>query len=185
MIGNDVVDIAKAKRDSNWERPGYLEKVFTKKEQCYISTSENKTEMVWRLWSMKEAAYKLYTQLHHSRFYAPNQFCCDIDNTFGKVCYKDFSCVVKTHIQPEYIVSEARLTSEDFISTVIKIDEFSDNTIIQNKLIKEVASAYSLSKNAIKIRKDGHNIPTIHYKNDEIFISLSHHGNFGAYAFTK
>lgn len=185
MIGNDVVDIAKAKRDSNWERPRYLEKIFTKKEQRYISKSENKTEMVWRLWSMKEAAYKLYTQLYPSRFYAPNQFCCDIDDALGKVCYKNFSCVVETNIQPEYIVSEARLTSEEFNSTVIKIDESSNGKILHYKLIEEVASAHSLSKYDIEINKDSYNIPTIHYKNDQIFISLSHHGNFGAYAFTK
>ncbi len=185
MIGNDVVDIAKAKRDSNWERPRYLNKIFTKKERRYISTSENKTEIVWQLWSMKEAAYKLYTQLHPSRFYAPNQFCCDIDDTLGKVSYNGFSCIVKTHIQNEYIVSEARLTSEEFNSAVIKIDESSNHRTLNNKVIEEVASAFSLSKNDIEIHKDSYNIPTIHYKNDQIFISLSHHGNFGAYAFTK
>ena len=42
----------------------YLDKLFTKEEQEYIITATNPSIMVWALWSMKEAAYKLYTQLH-------------------------------------------------------------------------------------------------------------------------
>ena len=64
MIGTDIIDIVEAKKTSNWERPRFLEKLFTSNEQQLIHNSENKFVMVWRLWSMKEAAYKLYIQLN-------------------------------------------------------------------------------------------------------------------------
>jgi len=76
MIGNDIVDIAEARQRSNWQRPRFLDKLFTLQEQQLIQNSDNSFLMVWRLWSMKESAYKLYTQLHPSRFYNPKQFEC-------------------------------------------------------------------------------------------------------------
>ena len=85
MIGNDIVDIEEAKRMSNWQRPRFLEKIFTDKEQYLIKSSENPFILVWRFWSMKEAAYKLYTQLKPSRFYRPKSFECDIDKTHTTV----------------------------------------------------------------------------------------------------
>jgi phosphopantetheinyl transferase (holo-ACP synthase) len=33
VIGNDIVDLALARKESNWKRPGYLNKIFTTKEQ--------------------------------------------------------------------------------------------------------------------------------------------------------
>ncbi|NJW54327.1 4'-phosphopantetheinyl transferase family protein, partial [Salinimicrobium oceani] len=60
MIGNDVVDLHLAARESNWRRKGFLEKVFTTAEQEIISTSKDKDTTVWLLWSMKEAAYKAH-----------------------------------------------------------------------------------------------------------------------------
>ena len=106
MVGNDVVDLEEAKRTSNWERPRYLEKLFTSKEQQLIHNATNSFSMVWRLWSMKEAAYKLYTQLNPSRFYNPKGFECDISDLNGIVKFKDFECNVKTQIASKYILSE-------------------------------------------------------------------------------
>jgi phosphopantetheinyl transferase (holo-ACP synthase) len=59
VIGNDIVDLALARKESNWKRPGYLNKIFTTKEQLLISSAENPNTMVWNLWSRKEAAYKI------------------------------------------------------------------------------------------------------------------------------
>jgi hypothetical protein len=40
VIGNDIVDLA-ARKESNWKRPGYLNKIFTTKEQLLISSAES------------------------------------------------------------------------------------------------------------------------------------------------
>ena len=60
MIGNDVVDIQLAKIESNWQRKGYLDKIFTENEQIYISNSLEPDIAVWNLWTRKEAAYKIW-----------------------------------------------------------------------------------------------------------------------------
>ena len=71
MIGNDIIDLSLAKTQSNWQRKGFLEKLFSNDEQQLILEASNSFEMVWRLWSMKEAAYKIYTQHNEIRFFAP------------------------------------------------------------------------------------------------------------------
>ena len=39
MIGNDIIDLSLAAIQSNWQRAGFLEKQFTKKEREYILNS--------------------------------------------------------------------------------------------------------------------------------------------------
>ena len=47
MIGNDVVDLALAKIESNWQRKGFLNKIFTENEKILIQKSKNQELMVW------------------------------------------------------------------------------------------------------------------------------------------
>jgi acyl carrier protein len=76
VIGNDIVDLALARKESNWKRPGYLNKIFTTKEQLLISSAENPNTMVWNLWSRKEAAYKIYNRATGIRGYFPLNLEC-------------------------------------------------------------------------------------------------------------
>lgn len=188
MIGNDIVDLVEAKLKSNWKRPGYLDKLFTINEQRFIQNSEHKFLMVWRLWSMKEAAYKLYTQIHPSRFYKPKQFQCEINNSGGQVGYKDFSCYIKTKKTSQYIISEARLVAKDMSSECIKLSDSSaqhQSDAVKNALLTKIASQYTILKTDLKLLKSEFGIPSV-YQNSKklnISISISHHGNYGAYVF--
>lgn len=187
MIGNDIIDIAEARQKSNWQRPRFLKKLFTLREQQIIHKSENHFLMVWRLWSMKESAYKLYTQLQPSRFYNPKHFECEIDDLEGKVRYKDFMCYVKTNITSQYILSEARLGINKIVSECIKmksnIPKNQSNTI-KTQLLSAIAQQFNIMKEDLRISKSNFGIPSV-YQNSKklnIGISISHHGNYGAYA---
>ncbi len=184
MIGNDIVDIAEAKQKSNWQRPRFLEKLFTSHEQRLIQNSDNSFLMVWRLWSMKEAAYKLYTQLQPSRFYNPKQFECEINDSEGKVSYKDFSCYIKTKMTSQYIISEARLNHSKMTSKVIEFKENgqeNQSEKIKDALLSELSNLYRVSKTGLKFEKSEFGIPTVIFNSDNIEVSLSHHGCFGTY----
>jgi phosphopantetheinyl transferase (holo-ACP synthase) len=187
MVGNDIVDIKEAKLKSYWQRPRFLEKLFTLQEQQYIHNSENPFLMVWRLWSMKEAAYKLYTQLKPSRFYNPKQFECKINDSQGKVSYKDFICYVNTKITSQYIISEARLTAMDMVSECIEVKSSSSKNqsdTIKAQLLSAIAFQFNIVKEDLRILKSDFGIPAV-YQNSKklkIGISISHHGSYGAYA---
>ncbi|WP_163397522.1 4'-phosphopantetheinyl transferase family protein [Flavobacterium fluviatile] len=78
MIGNDVVDILQSRQESNWQRRGFLEKLFTEEEQLFIKQETNPEILVWLFWSMKEAAYKIYNRQTKRREYIPKKLICRI-----------------------------------------------------------------------------------------------------------
>lgn len=108
MIGNDIVDLAKAKKESNWQRKGFLDKVFTGNEQELILTSNNPEQIVWNLWSRKEAAYKIYNRQTGERFFNPKSFVCEED----EVILGTHHYYTQTQITPDFIYTIA-VTSKD------------------------------------------------------------------------
>lgn len=155
MIGNDIIDLALAKKESNWKREGFLNKIFTAEEQLLIFQSSSPENMVWNLWSRKEAAYKIYNRQTQNRNYNPMQLICsDVYSEVGKVIYKGNIYFVKTEITNEYIHTIAVTNIQDF------------------KNLRLVDSSVKIHK------KDG--IPEIVIENnpEPKPISISHHGRF-------
>ena len=155
MIGNDIVDLKLAKTESNWQRKGFLNKIFTENEQIIIQNSNNQENMVWNLWSRKEAGYKIYNRQTEIRSFNPIQFeCVDIDSKIGLVVFKNKRYFTKTKISKKFIHTIAVLNISDF------------------KMIKILKKPIQI------IKKD--NIPF--YFNDKLNalfpLSKSHHGNF-------
>ena len=188
MLGNDIVDIEEAHRASNWRRPRLLDKLFTPKEQKLISHSENSFLMVWQLWSMKEAAYKLYTQLCPSRFYNPKNFKCNIEAASKSVSYNTFYCYVETKMTSDYILSEAHLNQSKMVSEVLMFNSKNvkdQSTILKTQLLKKLSIWHSNENSIFSIVKDEYGIPKVKPDLNTFTISLSHHGKYGAYAVQK
>jgi phosphopantetheinyl transferase len=184
MIGNDIVDIEEARVRSNWQRPRFLTKLFTIKEQNYIQNSRTPFLMVWYLWTMKEAAYKLFTQLYKGRFYNPRGFECFVDAASGIVRYKDFQCETKTQITEDFIISEARLKPDHFSSKVI-VFETNNSKVQSNYLKKQVLSYFKVlhpNSDKLQLEYSEFGVPTIQTNSGSHYFSLTHHGRFGAYA---
>ena len=159
MIGNDIVDLALAKKESNWKRKGFLDKIFTKKEQLMISKAKNQEVMVWNLWSRKEAAYKIFNRQTQIREYIPLQLeCSDLEIIdgfyFGKVIINDSIYFTKTEITRQFINTIAVVNSQDFDT------------------IKALNNLEKIQKN--------NGIPN-YFENDKLPlkpVSISHHGRF-------
>lgn len=185
MVGNDIVDIREAKRCSNWQRPRFLEKLFTSEEQQLIHDSPSSFLMVWGLWTMKESAYKLYTQTSPSRFYSPRAFQCTFEHSKAMVSYQDFHCNVKTTIASQYILSEARLNRDKMTSDVILFQDKNPKTqseLLKLRLLEMVSKLYSADRPNLNVKKCKFGIPKVIYDSEEIHVSMTHHGNFGAIA---
>lgn len=78
MIGNDIIDRAASCRESNWQRKGWLQKLFSAYEQELISGAADPELMVWILWSMKESAYKIWNREQGRSSFAPTRLECRI-----------------------------------------------------------------------------------------------------------
>ena len=178
MVGNDIVDLDEALKSSDWQRPRFLDKLFTELEQNYIKKAKDPFLMVWRLWSIKEASYKLYTQIHLSRFYNPKGFECTLKDNYTTVGFKGFRCFVKTIVTSNYVISEARLNKKKLGSEIVKFtstDQKNYSEELKLRLLNYVGNSYRLTKNEF-------NIPTLNDGKKQINVSLTHHGNYGAFA---
>ena len=151
MIGNDVIDLAVARIESNWQRKGFLAKIFTAAEQALILNAQNPTVMVWDLWSRKEAAYKIYNRATGHRAFNPLQFeCSEVFSEIGNVVCLGNRYYTHTEI------------SETCIHTI---------AVEEKESLKEVV----VLEDDTPIKKIG-GLPFLE-QNDKV-LSLSHHGAF-------
>lgn len=119
LIGNDLVDLKQAVSDSNWQRKGYLDKICTPAEQKLISGAPLPSVMVWLIWTMKEAGYKIISRKTGLRSYNPLSLSCehviaDQLQATGQVKYGNGVFEVKSKISAELIHSTAVSAQEDF-----------------------------------------------------------------------
>jgi len=139
MIGNDLVDLQQAEKDSNWNRKGFMEKVFTGSEQFLINSASQPAQMVWLLWSMKEAAYKIHTRDTKLRSFAPTAIQCNNlvlhENTAsGEILYEAERYYTQTEINSNYIHTLAAQNLEQLQQIKVFIDHYNpSNTDYRNK----------------------------------------------------
>ncbi|MBZ4041025.1 4'-phosphopantetheinyl transferase family protein [Flavobacterium hibisci] len=158
MIGNDVVDILQSRQESNWQRKGFLEKLFTAEEQFFIQQDSNPEIMVWLFWSMKEAAYKIYNRETKRREYIPKKLIC-------KILSDD----------RDYITGEVNC-GENIYHT--------KSTIVDDSIHTIAVRRYGDLNNVIEIKKTGifkdqYGIPYLSNGSKPIKnVSVSNHGRF-------
>ena len=171
MIGNDIVDLQLAAEQSNWKRKRFLDKVFTESEQQLIIQTVDSNNMVWRLWSMKESAYKAYVRDHRHTFFNPLKLKCSIKNkTFGAVKVIGVSYQTRT------------ISNQNFIYSVVSHQDLSSiDWIITN------SSNASQILSRFKIKKNMEGLPFLYNDSNQksVPISISHHGKYIAYSIAK
>ena len=174
MIGNDIIDLSLAKTQSNWQRKGFLHKQFSSQEQALIYNSEHPFKSVWRLWSMKEAAYKAVVQQQNRRFFAPKKFDCTLNSaTEGVVHFKGQAFTCTTTITRAYIYSSVGNTHAQWIVKKSEKEEF----------LKSITKHTDLPLRWLHIKKNAFGVPSLYCLDIRVSSSFSktHHGNFEAY----
>lgn len=191
MIGNDIVDLSQANKESNWRRKGYLDKLFTPHEQQLIHDAPDPDSMVWRLWSMKESAYKVAVRKTKNRVFAPVKIACSLNESAeetaeGCVLYGE-SYQTRSLITSRYIatVAFAANTSPPYKQVIIPFNtmNYRDHHDLIRQTIRQYSSAlFQASEHEIRIDKDSLGVPVLTIGNSATRpISISHHGYYGAY----
>ena len=189
MTGNDIVDIATAAVESNWKRKGFIEKVFTHQEQEYISHSANPEQMVWRLWTMKESAYKIYISQFGGRFFAPQKLSCTIiSDTEGTVEINNSSYHSISTINKNYIYSITKTADADFNNTTnccfqIPETDIDNQQFIYQKIIAKFTSSNTPGKQKLSIVKNEFGVPYLYcsFNKTKTPVSITHHGRYAAF----
>ncbi|MFT4752935.1 MAG: phosphopantetheinyl transferase (holo-ACP synthase) [Salibacteraceae bacterium] len=191
MVGNDIIDISETRHSTHWERPGFIQKLFTPKEQEYIYASVDPFIRVWHLWSMKESAYKVFIQTGAERFFNPSKIECHVDSLqSGRVRIADTSIKTSTLINGKYIFSTAKIDHSDIETRIFKLTD--NDRKNQSKFMHQHVLIYFAKKNALDqsqlfLKKTKTGIPIIQYRNKPLktAFSITHHGNYGAYSILK
>lgn len=187
MIGIDIVDLEFSKRNSRWQEQRFLDKLFSAQEQDFILSDGKRFENIWRLWSMKESAYKVTFRADGIHRFNPKDFKCFVtDATQGKVRFGTIVTSAETEIHPDYIKTTAFL-KPNWTSDVVKLSHSDSGT--QHKqsyqhAIKAYASLKTVSQNTVEIVKNKLGVPQFYINGNLQYeqVSLSHHGYFGAIA---
>ena len=186
MIGNDIIDLKLAAIQSNWQRKGFLNKIFTEEEQYVILNSENSFQTVWLFWSMKESAYKIYVRKHKNRFFAPKKFNCKlISETKGIVYIEQQGYTTSSTIDDNYIFTQATIRNcPNLENGYFKVENEFQSQEVYKKLKETVSRKLNIPSAELLVKKDNIGIPKLYQNNKqlEILFSLSHHGNYGAYS---
>ncbi len=189
MIGNDIVDLELAKTQSNWQRKGFLTKIFTSQERQMIEQAKDPFRLVWLLWSMKESAYKCYVQKKKVRFFAPKKFQCElITNSKGLVLIDNEAYCTHSKLTNKFILTEANAVLNKRIENgyfeLNYVSSEMTSSIIRHKIKKAISINMKLPVEKFSIKKNALGIPYVYRgtKQLQVSISMTHHGNFGAYS---
>jgi len=183
MIGNDIIDISYTRQSTDWQRPGWLEKVCTDKEISIVLNSKDRFKTVWRMWSMKESVYKLHIQGGAKHRLNPIQFETTIIDDFNglvSIGTKTFQTI--TEINKKYISSVASDFSEELIYKVV-----SSNFNLKESLLDSFADTNNFSRSSLSFKANSNRVPQV-YSYGVLLnhsISISHHGQYAAYAYSK
>lgn len=189
MIGNDIVDLKIANKESIWKRSRYLNKVFSIREQGLILNSENQSQMLWLLWSMKEAAYKIYIQQSGIRIFNPIKLTCElVSKSEGLVHYNQNHYITKSELND---ITISTIAYSEVPKTIVYHGFTFQNTAYKTQsitarqqLLKTFSKLNNLPIERLEIKTDEKGVPRLFYngnKQKDSF-SIAHHGFHGAYA---
>jgi phosphopantetheinyl transferase (holo-ACP synthase) len=181
MLGNDIIDRAVAAEQSNWRRSNYLAKIFTPAEQLQIKQADDPDLLVWLIWSMKEAVYKIINRSSGKRFFNPLALICKFNiasgYATGTVTYQQDVFATTTQIR------------EDLIHTVAvgKGFSFTDVEVIHGVNQKAYLEQFNFDNPTLRLQKNSQRLPEIYHleKKSKAIATLSHHGSKLCVAFFK
>ncbi len=193
MIGNDIIDLHYTSQHSNWQRRGFLDKIFTKEEQVLITRSSNKFQKVWLLWSMKESAYKAHFQKHHKRFFNPKMIQCKLfSKNTGQVSILEERFITQTDADKDVIhtiafsVEEPKNPTAEYFA-VEKSSYPIQQSETRRKLMLTAEKLLNIPSESMRIIKNKAGVPQLFSDGNlvPISFSLTHHGRFGAYCISE
>lgn len=187
MIGNDIIDLSLANVQSIWRRKGYLDKLFSDEERKMIMTSSEPDILIWRLWSMKESAYKAQLRCENLIRFNPIAYECQILNKrMGNVFYQGKKYVAVSDVLGQYVYTEVRRLKHDlnhFSEVIEKRGNQLESKSLYSALVSNLASKKGWPRTEIRIEKNPLGIPEVYLTGQKtsVLCSFSHHGAYGAY----
>lgn len=192
MIGNDIVDLQLAAKSPRWLTKRVWDKVFIQTEQDYIQQCADLNLAVWRLWSMKESAYKAYVRKFARTFLNPLRIECSIHSkSVGDVRIEGVRFISISEFNDSLVHTVSRIDGDIETRIECLVTNRTLHEEIRSECYDKVISAYSrktkMDIDSLLIRKDELGIPNVYADGikQDVTLSISHHGRYFAYAMVE
>ena len=168
MLGIDIVDLKDPLLKERDDRS--LQKIKNEED-----TTIKHKQLFWLLWSAKEAVFKFYREPLN---FSPTNIPIQLKEDDGKISFKSNQAEGIITVTPEYILALCgNLEDLDY-----HIFEKKDNDW-SHGIRKMILEYFKGKGKEYQIGSDDLNLPVIHPP--QSVISISHHGRYGAVAYSK
>jgi phosphopantetheinyl transferase (holo-ACP synthase) len=203
-VGNDIVDLREPANAGKSRDSRFLKKILTVAEIDFVQNAENHDKALWALWSCKETAYKVIKKKCVDAAFLPRQWTVILQKSEsasldGEVKVPDAEVVyVRLFSHFRYVHCVGADHPADLDSLVCKVEvlpekenekRIAPSLFARKCLTLSIADFFRLKLSDIKINRvqDKSELQPPHVyiggKKSDIDISLSHDGQFVAYAF--
>ncbi|WP_051201469.1 4'-phosphopantetheinyl transferase superfamily protein [Christiangramia portivictoriae] len=177
IIGNDIIDLKIALAKPRIRNIRFLSKIFSEKEISQLAKQDNPELSIWKIWAMKETAYKAHQRIFQftARF-DPLSYICDLNELHIK---KDAAIYdIKIDQDKEHLYAWLATEPIDHIKIPYSSDYWNDFT-------RQFCHRTGIELEDIKIYKNKFGIPELAFNNNStrLPVSITHHGRFAAVCF--
>jgi phosphopantetheinyl transferase len=203
-VGNDIVDLKEPGNTRKSRDLHFLKKILTDAEIEFVQSAENSDKALWSCWAYKETAYKIIKKSRGHAAFLPCQWSVIFKKS--KSTYIDgeitapsaptvylrlLSCAGYVHC----VGTDCRDALEKIICNVVALPQQDKgekpdaSLFLRECLTQDLARYFHLKSSDIninRIKENGELQPPYLFvsgKKSDIDISLSHDGQFVAYAF--
>jgi phosphopantetheinyl transferase (holo-ACP synthase) len=182
MLGNDIVDLNHLPDAERSLSLPYLSKICSDREIEKILNSNNPIFLLWRIWTMKESAYKIAIKLGAERAFNPKKFeTFPIDEASGLVSSDFGTMLCETNNNELFMHTVAFLPKSKAYKSGEMLYADNQSAAVRHALIGDYLVLYPNAQNNEVIMQNG--IPQLISDSDKIDVSLSHHGSYISWAF--
>ena len=191
MIGNDIISLRITEESPRSGNQRFLNKTLVPQEQEWVKTSADPEVALWSLWALKESAYKWAFRQNPFREFAPKKLTCETVETAGTnhvyahLCTPQGTCygeVWQTRNYLHAVVASSRELLAEIEWEPISLAETDPQ--FQSLAVRDrIKSAFNNRYAGLHFtRQKG--VPIAHSSTGSAapYLSISHHGNWGAYA---
>jgi len=208
MLGNDVVDLRDPDARPESFRARFDERVFSIEEQRGIAQDANPLARRWAHWAAKEAAYKLAKRLDSTFVFSPGRLVAKYSNdsdqqsprTAGQRKRRGLLELPRALSQGIRMLALRSFETAEWVHVVAVpvgsdwggVDsaveplggELKDPSVAVRRLaVREISLSLGVGAERVSIGREGR-VPTVEIDGSRtsLSLSLSHHGNWIAYA---
>jgi phosphopantetheinyl transferase (holo-ACP synthase) len=207
-IGNDIVAYKHIRCLEKWKDHHFLNKILLADEQKQLQFQKNKDAYLWKLWTLKEAAYKLSCFLgNRSKFHAldftvecnylikdadihiVNEYPFYIENKIpqisSKVYFQDHIFIGNSFITHQFVHSAVTnmLNENTVYNAIAQHSNYNKNDFSNEVRLFTIAELAKQNIFTQEIKKTIDGIPFIEHNGKQSFISLSHDQQFVSFAY--